>query len=101
MRADMMRVQVAFALFRFPWIALPASFFIQPLFFIAHLMSPYFSWCIPISHVYHLSLKFNIWILFAILFYYLKIFIFATYEFVSSGCFLFVRIAYFYVNYIR
>lgn len=65
MRADVMRVQVTFTLFRFPGIALPTSFFIQLLFFIAHLMSPYFSWCIPIFHVYHLSFYAYVLLLFS------------------------------------
>ena len=50
MRADMMRVQVAFALFRFPWIALPASFVVHPFFFFTHHVGSNISRCIPVFH---------------------------------------------------
>lgn len=65
MRADVMRVQVAVTLLRFPWIALPFLFGVQLLFFIAHLMDFYFSWCIPIFHVYHLPFYAYVLLLFS------------------------------------
>lgn len=50
MRTDMMRVQVAFAFFRSPWITFSSLFVVHPFFFFTHHVGSNISRCIPVFH---------------------------------------------------